>query len=413
MNIRRCFVPACLVLALAGCGGGGEQVAGVPTFTLAPIVTMTPRFTATPVPSETPIPTETNTPSPTPITPTPSDTFTPSPTPPVTGIVASLQTVNVRQGPGVEFSAIRALVPGTGVEVLGQTEDGRWLNIKMDDGTEGWIATTLVRVNPLPTAFPTATPLPDLTALALGTALPTAVLGGGTITPTPPRSVMSPTPPGAGGTLPPPPDSTSATLALPVIDLTAVQQTAIALSGGSVPTTTLPPPPLSGGATAAPTADGTATFTPVPVGSTTPGVGGEGSSGSQQGVDVLAYCNNLAFGNPPPTTLRAGATIDVFWSWYASTREYLQQHLDNAIYDVRVNGVALSNWRSYATRVRQQDDGNYWVYWFVPYGPLPAGQYTISFNLTWRNAITDGYDSFGPGTTTASESGSCTFTVQP
>ena len=186
------------LLFLAACTGGPDagQQAAVPTSTLAPIVSMTPRFTATPVPSRTPLPTFTLTPSDTPITPTPSDTPTPTATPPITGIVASLQTVNVREGPGVNYSAIQALVPGTGVEILGQNEDGRWLNIRLDDGKQGWISSSLVYRNPLPTLEPTATPSPNLTALALGTPLPTAVLGGFTITPTPPRSVVTPTPPG-------------------------------------------------------------------------------------------------------------------------------------------------------------------------------------------------------------------------
>lgn len=414
MKTLRCLLPA-ILFGLAACSGsGGESVSSLPTATLAPIVSMTPRFTATPVPSRTPLPTDTYTPSPTPLTPTPSNTYTPSPTPPVTGIVASLQTVNVRQGPGVNFSAIRALTPGTGVEVLGQNEDGRWLNIKMEDGTEGWIAAGLLRINPVPTAFPTSTPSPDLTALALGTTLPTAILGGGTITPTPPRSVVSPTPVGAETAAPETPETTPALFALPVIDLTAVRQTAVALSGATeAPTLTLPPPPPlpTGDGTTGNAGNSTPTFTPLPLASDTPG-GSTGSGGSQEGVDVLAYCDNPVFGNPAPTTLQSGATIDIFWSWFASEREYIQQHVDNAIYDVRINGTPLQNWRSYSTRVRQQADGNYWIYWFVPHGPLPAGQYTITYNLTWRNQITDGYDFFGPGAHTPSESGTCTFTVR-
>jgi hypothetical protein len=410
VKILQRLLPLAL-LALAACGGDtGGEAASLPTATLAPIVSMTPRFTATPVPSRTPLPTNTYTPSPTPITPTPSNTFTPSPTPPVTGIVASLQTVNVRQGPGVNFSAIRALVPGTGVEVLGQNEDGKWLNIKMEDGTEGWIATSLVRVNPAPTLFPTATPSPDLTALALGTPLPTAVLGGGTITPTPPRSASTPTLPGSE--MPTPETTETLTFALPVIDVDSIQQTATALAGGTgIPTST--PFPTPGPATATALA-GTAavvtpTFTPLAL---TPGTGSEGSSGPQQGIDVLAYCDNPLFGNPAPSSLTTGATIDIFWSWFASEREYIQQHVDNALYDVRVNGVPLQNWRSHISRVRQQADGNYWVYWFVPYGPLQPGQYTITYSVTWRSRITDGYDFFGPGTTTVGESGTCTFTVR-
>lgn len=398
------FAFAALFVLAACAGESSQQQALIPTNTLAPIVSMTPRFTATPIPTRTPLPTFTLTPSNTPVTPTPSDTPTPTATPPITGIVASLDTVNVREGPGVAFRAITFLTPGTGVQVLSQNEDGKWYNIRMEDGREGWIAASLVRVNPLPTPAPTATPSPDMTALALGTPLPTAIFGGGTITPTPPGLIVTATPPGT-------PAAAATSIEIPVIDVSAIQLTATALAGGI----SLPPQ-----------AGATATFTPLAalpgtptipfIGATfTPsaGVGGAGSTGSQSGVDVLAYCDNRLFGKPAPTDLRAGATIDVFWSWYVSDPELMQQHLDNVIYDVRVNGVALQNWRQYRTSIRQQSDGNHYVYWYVPYGPLAAGQYTISYTVTWRAQITDGYDVFGPGTNKPSESGTCTFTVAP
>lgn len=402
-----------LLLAACTTGTEGNGIAQIPTSTLAPIVSMTPRFTATPVATRTELPTFTLTPSETPLTPTPSNTPTATATPPITGIVASLETVNVREGPGVTFGAIRALVPGTGVEVLGQNEDGRWLNIKMEDGREGWIAASLVRVNPMPTIEPTSTPTPDLTALALGTPLPTALLGGGTITPTPPRSVVSLTPVGSAEATPE--AGITGTLALPVIDVSSIQQTATALAGGIV----LPQPSATAIITAGPTSasGATATFTPfgqspgTPAATAPSGVGSEGNTGQQQGVDVLAYCDNPIFGRPAPTGLTSGATIDVFWSWYVSEPELIQQHLDNVIYEVRVDGVLLENWRQYKSSVRRQSDGNHYIYWFVPYGPLSSGQHNISYRVSWRQQITDGYDMFGPGTNRPSESGSCTFTV--
>jgi hypothetical protein len=403
------------LFALAACNGVNDQSAAVnetPTLTLAPIVSMTPRFTATPVSSRTPLPTFTLTPSETPLSPTPSDTPTPSATPPITGIVASLETVNVREGPGVTFSAIKALVPGTGVEILGQNEDGRWLNIKMDDGQEGWIASSLVRVNPMPTLIPTSTPSPDLTALALGTPLPTAILGGGTITPTPPRSVVSPTPIGTESATGQ--ELASGTLQLPVIDVNAIQLTATALNANGI---TVPQPTTTFTPLALPNENTPTVGAPVTTGATLPpvtlqaGEGSEGSSSPQQGVDVLAYCDNPVFGKPAPSGLKAGATIDIFWSWYTSEEDQIQQHLDNVIYEVRIDDVLLDNWRLYKTRVRKQNDGNYYVYWFVPYGPLAAGPHKITYLVTWKAQITDGYDMYGPGTNRSSESGSCTFTV--
>jgi hypothetical protein len=395
-----------LCLAAACTPPGGNSLSALPTNTLSPLVSMTPRFTATPVPSKTPLPSATFTPSDTPITPTPSNTPTPSATPPITGIVASLQTVNVREGPGVNFSAIKALVPGTGVEVVAQSQDGRWMNIRMDDGTQGWIATSLVRINPTPTIVPTATPSPDLTLMALGTPLPTAIFGGSTITPTPPRGVTTPTPatPFETISLSPPPEVTES-LELPIIDVTAIQQTIAAQ--GTIDAATPTPTATEFGVTA--------TFTPfllTPQGDQSGG--SEGSSvGAQRSADVLAYCDRPRSGRPAPKNLKAGTVIRVYWGWFASTEANIRQHVANAVYDVRVDGTPLTDWKLYRDPdVRKQNDGRFWVYWFVPYGPLLAGEHVIAYKVTWNARITDGFEFFGPGTDKLSEEGTCTFTVQ-
>ena len=108
----------------------------------------------------------------------------------------------------------------------------------------------------------------------------------------------------------------------------------------------------------------------------------------------------------------AGATVDVFWSWYASEPTLIQQHLDNVVYDVRVDGTPLDNWKQFKSSVRKQADGNYYVYWYVPFGPLASGPHTVTYSVTWNAKITDGYDFFGPGTNRPSESGTCNFNVR-
>jgi hypothetical protein len=389
------------LLGLAGCTGNasGEQ-AIVPTATLPPIISMTPRFTATPVPTRTPLPTDTLTPSETPIPPTPSDTPTPTDIPPIIGIVASINTVNVREGPGVNFTAFIALPPGTRVVVLGQNPDGRWINIQLEDGREGWISNELLRLQETMTPIPTATPSPDLTALAQGTPLPTAILGGGTVTPTPPRSVISPTP--VSGTVESSGGITQ-TPFLPIIDVTSINLTATALAGGIIAPTNTAVGQINPTA-AGLTGGGTATLEP--------GIGQQGNSSPQQGVDVLAYCNNPAYRTPAPTNLAAGSTIDIWWSWYAKTEEQVRDHIANAIYDVRIDGVQLQNLRLYQSGIRLQNDGNYYVYWYVPAGPLTSGPHEITYTVSWSAAISDGYEQFGPVTSNPLQSGKCTFTVQ-
>lgn len=78
----------------------------------------------------------------------------PSATPARTGVVAaSSQSVNVRSGPGTGFEVVGTVQPGVRVAILGQNDDGTWQNIQLEDGTQGWVSTALLRL-PQPTETP-------------------------------------------------------------------------------------------------------------------------------------------------------------------------------------------------------------------------------------------------------------------
>jgi hypothetical protein len=413
------------LLVMTACNGGSSETTTVPTSTLAPLVSLTPRTTATPFITRTPPPTFTPIPSETPIPPT--DTLTPSPTitPPVIGIVGGAQRINVREGPGTNYETIDTLVPGTGIEVVYQNPEGTWLNIKMEDGTQGWVSAGLIYIEATSTPFPSMTPSPDLTALALGTPLPTALIGGGSITPTPPRSAVTATPPGTPATptrtgSPAPTDSF-----LPVIDIDAINMTATALAGGeTVPIS--PPAPLATGTIASvpPTADATlpldVTPTLIPL-NVSPGATEvaatpvvptpSGAATVQQGVDILAMCNDSAFRSPPPTDLAAGSTVDIFWGWFVTDPEYMDDHLAAVSYEVRINDQLLPNWRRTSSDLIQEGDW-YVKYWYVRTAPLEAGNYHVTYRATWSEQITDGVSNFGPGTRNLVEEGSCDFVVR-
>lgn len=362
----------------AGCTGSDTNAP--PTATLAPIVSLTPRSTATPVPTATPQPSATYTPS---ITPSPAPpTLTPSPThtPAILGSVSSLNDVNMREGPGVTFPSMSALRPGTGFTVVATDEAGAWFNVRLEDGAEGWISATLVRLQPTETPPPTHTPTPDETLMALGGPLPTAILGGQPVTPTPPSVVVTPagSPTASGG------------VQLP--DLPSINQTATALAGGIQR-------PVGG-----------PTGGPLPSGSATPAPA-VGNATQRQGVEVFAYCDNPGFGVPrAPTDLVTGSTIEIVWAWYASSRELLAENVAAANYDVRLNGVPVQN--IVRAQPRQQADGNWWQYFYSRSQPLNSGPQQITMQVTWDEPINDGFNDYGPGTGIPSQSGTCTFTVR-
>ncbi|NDJ63269.1 MAG: SH3 domain-containing protein [Chloroflexi bacterium] len=57
----------------------------------------------------------------------------------------------MRSGPSTNFSVITSLRPGTTAEVIGRNDDESWFQLRLDDGTEGWVSGTLLRIAPAST----------------------------------------------------------------------------------------------------------------------------------------------------------------------------------------------------------------------------------------------------------------------
>lgn len=127
-------------------------------------------------------------------------------------------------------------------------------------------------------------------------------------------------------------------------------------------------------------------------------------------TDVLAYCDQAkdAVRNKK---FVVGQKVFVFWSWIAKTPEQMKDHLNNAIYLVKVNDQVIGDWARYSSPVIKQSDNSYITYWFIPLGTPNGGTYKIDFNLTWKAAINDGEFNFGPGTDKPSDTGTCSFSV--
>ncbi|GEM_PF-3307152 len=64
------------------------------------------------------------------------------------GVIIAETTVNVRSGPGTNFGVIAAATPDQQIEVLGFSDDSAWVNVRFEDGSEGWVSQQFVRINP-------------------------------------------------------------------------------------------------------------------------------------------------------------------------------------------------------------------------------------------------------------------------
>jgi hypothetical protein len=125
---------------------------------------------------------------------------------------------------------------------------------------------------------------------------------------------------------------------------------------------------------------------------------------------LFAECDDYPLANPG--LIYDTDTVTVFWSWFARTAEQVQNHIDNANYEVGVFDSEPFVQPVVRSDI-QQIGSNYWVFWTITLGRVQPGNYPIEFKLSWDNPISDGYDDFGPGTANERFNSTCTFSVRP
>lgn len=104
--------------------------------------------------------------------------------------------------------------------------------------------------------------------------------------------------------------------------------------------------------------------------------------------------------------------LKIFWSWFATTRDQVQDHINSAQYVVKIDTQPIPSVQTSEIK-RMPGDPNYWVFYTVSLGDKwRPGGYVISFVVTWSNPITDGYDDFGPGTVNERLESGCRYAIR-
>ncbi len=368
---------ALLALTLTACDLPGlSGPTATPTASDTPLPSATIAVTDTAVPAPTATSSATATPLPS-ATPTASHTPAPTATPTRYAIVSSSRRVNVRRGPGTNFPVMVLLAPGSAAQVIGQNDDASWLQLRLENGGAGWVSAGLLDLQG-PTRALAAEPADDTLVISEETRIVVELAGAEQ---------------SAGDQ----PGDDVLLIEAPIVDLAVLRATATAIIGA---TATQAAREAADATAAAPTA--------IPPSATSTAAGP--TAVPLFDVNVFAFCDDPAFGIAAPRDLTAGSTIKIFWAWFASTEAYLRQHMSNATHELRVDGEEIRNVNAHRGNPGRSGTDHV-VYWYVPFGPLAAGDYRITYRVTWQNAISDGYSRYGPGTGTVFEEESCSFKV--
>lgn len=130
--------------------------------------------------------------------------------------------------------------------------------------------------------------------------------------------------------------------------------------------------------------------------------------------NVRANCREVG---PTPPSISADETVSIWWSWFVAEPELMTDHLQFVRYEIlldgsllMVDGVPITDYTPFQTEM-VREEGDWFVYWYVPVGELVPGRHEVTYSITWTQAVNDGYEDFGPGTDIVSQTGSCVFTV--
>ena len=258
------------------------------------------------------------------------------------------------------------------MQVIGRDDDGDWLQVRLDDGGDGWVSASLLRIE-----RPTPVPDDDEAQRISEETRIVVELGDSEATASDDA------------------EDSVLVINLPIADVDAMRLTATALLDADMTATADAAPTRPAEQRTAPSADASTV---------------EAAATPRFDVNVFAFCDDPVFGIPAPADLTAGSTIKIYWAWFASTEAYLRQHITNAAHELSVNGEIIENVNQY--RLSPTRSGaQHVVYWYVPYGPLEARSYAINYRVTWRSPISDGYATYGPGADIEFEEESCSFVV--
>jgi len=123
-------------------------------------------------------------------------------------------------------------------------------------------------------------------------------------------------------------------------------------------------------------------------------------------LEILAYCTLI--GNNPITSIPAGTPIIISWGWLALSEIQVQDHIDNVVYAITLDGVQLEGLMG---NIWNTTSGEYVVNWAADVGVLPAGTHELTFDVSWKKMIFDGLDTYGPGGTYETEHDDCQIIV--
>ncbi len=125
---------------------------------------------------------------------------------------------------------------------------------------------------------------------------------------------------------------------------------------------------------------------------------------------VFALCDDF-YPEARPGLIYDSDEVEIFWYWFATSPEVLEQNLARTSYRVKINQAPVPPDQVFVSPVTPRN-GVFYRFFTIPVGNLGPGFYEVEFNQDWAEPVTDGFDDYGPGTANPRVRSTCNFEVQ-
>jgi hypothetical protein len=126
-------------------------------------------------------------------------------------------------------------------------------------------------------------------------------------------------------------------------------------------------------------------------------------------VFVPAMCTLM--GNPPRSEVPAGSPVILMWGWSALTQDQMEDYLRAGIVRVALDGNEVQG-RQQGGISFDKAAGIYRAVWTSNVGIPTPGLHAVTYSLTFREKIFDGFAYYGPGTKNETQEDRCEIEVK-
>jgi hypothetical protein len=126
-------------------------------------------------------------------------------------------------------------------------------------------------------------------------------------------------------------------------------------------------------------------------------------------VYIPALCT--LFGRPVRSAVPAGNPVILVWGWSAATEEQVKDYIRVGMVVVTFDGNEVEGEQSGGIPYDEKSK-LYKAVWMAAVGVVDPGVHTITYLLTFREKLFDGFDYYGPGTKNETQQDACEIDVK-